>query len=254
MSTCEFTAITPSSERARLDEPIDEGISYGGSRNLFRQIALSMGVELSPQEDYDWLAIMQMCMLIDHLGDESQTDIASSLFDIASGSLSSDLDMDAQVRTHNYIHRQSPERQKRLFDLATGMDALLQEQRVNTTIERYIDIRKAEAGILVELLSLTDSAKDHQSRIEFNEWLKSWAHVGYLLDSLIDMNSDYMNGESSVKPSISARFSLLRPLLKESLVALQRTPNRQIGKCALNAVNYLARNKRVQMTSVTETM
>ena len=33
-------------------EPADDGTGYGGSRALFREAAIQLGVDLNPQEDY----------------------------------------------------------------------------------------------------------------------------------------------------------------------------------------------------------
>lgn len=235
---------------ARFVEPADEGINYGGSRKLFRSIARSMGVELSEQEDYDWLVLMQFCMLLDHLADEEQTDIMSALHAIYSGELREDLNSDAQVRTHNYLHRQTPDSRDRLFDRVNRVQTLLEKQRTLNTANELVHQRQQEAIILADILSLErGSGSDDQARIKFNTWLQSWASVGYLLDSLLDVRSDYENQESLVRPTLSTRITITKPLLREAVLAVRETPVREIGKCAMNGINYLARNRRVDITS-----
>lgn len=237
-------------ERLRYDEPADEGISYGGSRKLFRSVARNMGVELSEQEDYDWLVLMQLCMLLDHLADEEQTDITSALEAIYDGELRRDLNTDAQVRTHNYLHRQPPESREKLLGKAKKVQALLETQRTLQSADELVRQRQQEAIILAEILSLEQvGGSDNQARLKFNTWLKSWASVGYLLDSLLDLGSDYENHESLVRPSFSTRLAIAKPLMREAIVAVRETPVREIGKCALNGFNYLARNRRVTMTT-----
>jgi len=233
-----------------FDEPADEGTNYGGSRKLFRNSAHNFGVTLSQQEDYDWLAVMQTCMLVDHLADEEKTDISVAFDGIFSGEMHENLDYDAQVRAHNYMHRQSEAKQQRIIELIAIVQALIKNQRDTSSVEELIEIRLSEATVLTELLSLNVSdSDDAEARANFNSWLSSWAAVGYLLDSLIDMKADYDNGESSVLPTKNSRLRLLKPLARESMKAIPATPVKVLGECALNGFNYVVRNNRADLTT-----
>ena len=82
-------------------EPTEDRTQYGGSQELFYDAAQAFGVELTPQETYDWRVILGSAMVADHLLDIEKKDIGIAFGNILSGSIRPDLDRDAQVRTVN---------------------------------------------------------------------------------------------------------------------------------------------------------
>ena len=96
-------------------EPPEIGRTYGGSRALFRSAAQRFGVELSEEEDYEWMVGLEFAKLVDHLVDVEKQDASSSYKDIVSGNLRSDLKTDIQIRTINFMARRSPEERAKLL-------------------------------------------------------------------------------------------------------------------------------------------
>jgi hypothetical protein len=229
-------------------ESPDTGVSYGGSRNLFRNAAESFGVDLLDQEDYDWLVVMGAAMLVDHLIDVEGLDINSPFQDIIDGNLREDLHPDLQIRAVNYMRRQNPQQRAVIFDSVALVDELSGAQRKATKPNEVVDIRLAEADVLAQLLSLeTGKGSDSHARIKLNKWISSWSRTGYLLDSLADIKTDYSTGQSGVYPSIWARLIYATAASRESIAALSRTPPSLLGKCAMSGVNYVVKQRRVNV-------
>lgn len=229
-------------------EPPDTGVSFGGSRILFRQAAECFGVELSEHEDYDWLVVMGAAMLIDHLVDVEGLDIKAPFQQITNGSLREDLHPDLQIRAINYMRRQNAEQQAFVFEAVSQVNELSIAQRKATRAKETVDIRLAEADILAQLLSLETADKpDMQARTRLNRWISSWSRTGYLLDSLADIGDDFSSGQSGVYPSVGARLVYATAASRESLTALGRTPPSLIGKCAMIGVNYVIKQRRVDV-------
>lgn len=215
---------------------------------MFREAAAQFGVELTPQEDYDWLVILGAGMLVDHLVDVEKADIAEPFEEIVSGHIREDLSADIQIRAINYMLRQTEEGRRRIFDRVRQVNELAAAQREAVLASEVVGIRITEADILSSLLSLpTEGVSDSAARSNFNFWLASWSRVGYLLDSLFDAKQDYRNGESGMRPTIRSRLRFALAASKESVTALKRTPPRLLGKCALNGINYVVRQKRVKL-------
>jgi hypothetical protein len=230
-------------------DPEDDGKGFGGTRALFREAARQFDVDLSKQEDYDWLAQFGACMLIDHLVDVEKTDLPLFFNDIISGSIRDDLNPDVQVRAINYMGRLAPEARGRIFSQVAQVNKLVTAQRSASKATEVVDIRIAEADIFTSVVALEETdGMDESARKSFNAWLLGASRAAYLMDTMFDMRKDYENGETSVKPSAVARLQYAHAATREGLFALKRTPAGLIGKSALVAVNYVMKQRRLDVT------
>ena len=233
---------------APFPEPPVDGQRYGGTHVLFREAARQFGVKPTEQEDYDWIVILGAAMLVDHLVDVERTDIVAPVRTIVAGTIRQDLNADIQTRTANYVFRQTAAGQQLFFDRIRRVNELAEAQREATAAREVIDIRRTEADIFSAMLSLSIlDESDAAARINFNLWLNSWAKVGYLVDSLIDVAKDYKNGESGVPPTLGARLLFAAAVSIESATALRRTPPKLLGTCALYAFKDIFNQKRVKL-------
>lgn len=231
-----------------LDPPVD-GNTFGGTRALFREAARQFDVNLSEQEDYDWLAQFGACMLIDHLVDVEKTDLPLFFKNIMNGRIRNDLNSDVQVRAINYMGRLTPEARERIFTQVAEVNGLVSAQRSASKAAEVVDIRIAEADIFTSVVALEETGElDGDARKSFNAWLVGASRAAYLIDSMFDMREDYENGETSVKPNAAARLHYINAAVHESLSALKRTPAGLVGKSALVAVNYVMKQRRLDVT------
>jgi hypothetical protein len=230
-------------------DPEDDGKGFGGTRALFREAARQFNVDLSKQEDYDWLAQFGACMLIDHLVDVEKTDLPFFFKNIMSGNIRDDLNPDVQIRAINYMERLTPEVRGRIFSQVAEVNELVTAQRSASKAKEVVDIRISEADIFTSVVALEETdGIDESARKSFNTWLLGASRAAYLMDTMFDMRQDYENGETSVKPSTVARLQYTHAAVQEGLFALKRTPASLVGKSALVAVNYVMKQRRLDVT------
>lgn len=173
-------------------EPPEDGKTYGESRKLLKEAAHELGVNLSDQELYDWLAVMEASLLIDHLADVEKVGAVAPFRQVLAGSFRSDLSQAVQVRTYNYFARQVPEQRQAMLARVSEVNDLTKAQRISTKPREVIDIRVNEAEIFASLLALevTDTP-DADGRQKFNDWIRHWSRAGYLIDSFFDVREDF---------------------------------------------------------------
>ena len=250
MSGAEVT-LTPVGTNLLLLEENFEGTSFSGSRYLFRSAAEAFGVELSEQEDNDWRALLGGAYLVDHLIDIDKTDIMPHLTSVISGRGIPGLHLDTQVCFRNYILRQNESRYDDIMQRLGGVSRLAQRQAEAKTAHELIEVRLEEADLLAYLLALqTNTQEGAEPRERFNLWLRGWSRCGYLLDTFVDMDLDYENGDSGVRPTASSRATVAGAAVKESVTAIKNTPLRLIGKCALVGARYIMLDKKPDMTDL----
>lgn len=230
-------------------DPPEATISHSGTKTLFIATAESFGVKLTAQERYDWQATLGASMLIDHLIDVEKSDINEPFQKIMAGNIRPDLNQDIQIRSINYLGRQTAETRARIFDLVPMVGKLAIEQRNATKAKEVINIRKTEAPILASILSVSAAGEDSAARIKFNDWIQSWSTVGYLTDSLIDMRADYANGESSVKPTPAAAVTYAHAAASEGFKALKNMSPKLIAMAANHAFKSLILNRKPAIKS-----
>lgn len=229
-------------------DPPEDGTAFGGSRLLFREAARQFGVHVTTQEDYDWLVELGAGMLIDHLVDVEKEDIGPLFRDIANGNIRQDLNHDIQIRTINYLGRQTPEAMSTILRQVEEVNELAIAQRHATKPKEVVDIRIAEAEIFAAILALDESTEqDEVARRSFNTWLRGFSRTGYLVDTLFDVREDFESGGSGVRPGASALREYAFYATQESLNALKKTPPGLIGKCALAGFNYVMKQKRLSV-------
>jgi len=229
-------------------EPPEDGISHGGARNLFRNSAEAFGVHLSPQEDYDWLVIIGASMLVDHLVDVEKSNLEESFDAIAKGHVREDLNKDVQVRTINYLVRQSEEKKSKIARQLSKVSLLTEEQRNATKARSVVAVRIAESGIFSSLLHLEhNNTDDSEAREKFNRWVDTWSRFGYLLDSFVDIREDFDQASSQVAPTILNRLVYAKAALKEGAELFTRTPKKIVGKIALVGLRYIFLRRKVQV-------
>jgi hypothetical protein len=241
-----------------FEEPKIHDVRRGGSLVLFGEIATSFGVDVSNADHHHWRSVLGAAMLLDHLldvedksnkGVPEKEGFVRSFVVLMQGQLRDDLDEVIQIRTVNYMARQHPERQQKIYDDVLTVDELTRRQRQTTDVHDLVDIRLTEADILSSLLALDyeENIPDANARGSFNQWVQSWSRVGYTLDSLVDLKEDFQNGESMVRPTLHARGILAKTVATESGVAVKRTPPRTMVKCAVNGFRYVIKEHRPEV-------
>ena len=233
-------------------DPPEDGRAFGGSRLLFRSAAREFDVDVTDQEDYDWLVELGAGMLIDHLVDVEKQDVSPLFRDIIAGNLRTDLAADLQIRAINYMGRKPLEARQQIYQWVQEVNDLAIAQRNATKPAEVIDINIRESEILSSLLSLEHQGMDDEDeRLAFNGWLRGWGRTGYLLDTLVDAKADYANGESGVKPTPFVMAHYASVLSAEAAVSLRKTPSRLLGKSALVGLNYVVRGMRREVHAKT---
>ncbi len=229
-------------------EPPEVGRTYGGSRALFREAARQFGVDLTEQEDYEWMAGLEFAKLVDHLVDVEKQDASTSYKEIISGKLRDDLNSDIQVRTINFMARKSLDERAGILEILDEVNTLVTAQRIATKASEVVDIRFTEAELLTSLFALEERGlTDDAARQTFNKWLDQWHRAGYLVDTLFDMRDDFKNGETSVIPTVGAGLHYAGVASRESFTAVRKTPAALIGKCALEGFRYVILQKSINV-------
>lgn len=224
--------------------------TYSGSRNLFRDAAQLIGVDLQRQEDIDWGYLMEGAALVDHLLDTEKVSVVPEMRRIGAGEYRPDLHLSSQRNFANYVGRQTVEKLDGMFDQLERVEKLVQAQREATKAREVVEIRVEEANILASFLSLpVGDTVDAYNRIVFNDWLVGFSRAGYLVDSFIDLKKDFVNGESGVKPTARARAVVGTAAVREGVAALNKTPPQLIKKCGATAVKYVMFNVKPDLAS-----
>jgi len=232
-------------------DPPENGAVFGGSRLLFREAARHFGVNLTDQEDHDWLVGLEAGMLIDHLVDVEKENVNLQFRAIIEGNLRQDLYPDAQIRAINYMARLNPEARQIILGYVDQVNELAIAQRQATRAQEVADIRITEADIFAAILSVHESdGPDAQARQRFNRWLQGFSRTGYTLDTLVDMREDFASGESGVAPTAAARVYYGKIASREALSAMRKTPLSLLGRCALVGANYVVKQKKLSIQNI----
>jgi hypothetical protein len=227
-----------------------DNIQFSGTSRLLYEAAGAFGVELEEQEQRDWRILLGAGYIIDQCldGEKAGTipHIATMLF---SGEPIDGIPREFQERCRQFVHRQTPSRQVEIMDQLGQIKGLVEAQATSESPHEVIEIRRREADIFASLLSLPAQDRSDASRRErFNSWLTSFSRTGYMVDSFMDIKRDFLSGESGVRPTLHSHRVLAAAALKETFGAIRKTPLSLIGKCAMVAMRYEARNKKPEFS------
>jgi len=217
----------------------DKNTEFSGSVRMISEVALSFGVVLTEQERRDWQTLGRASYIIDqYLDAEKNTpmpDIAAELFsDRSIPGIPEEFRNDCR----DWLERQSEERQHEINSQLAEVRLLVEAQAAATSVAEVVRIRRREAELLANILSLSpEDRSDVVAREKFNTWLKVGMRTGYLLDSLLDIKEDYESGGSALKPGVVTSSKMVAYLLRETVAAACVSP-RALGKGALIMARY----------------
>jgi len=193
-----------------------------GTRYAWRFLAnaaMRMGVNLKQTEvdrfyHYNYLGVVVDRLVDDKKlsDDEREKLIREILLDGNIQSVGDTTDRDLLVASLDYV-ASLPE-QVRDESVSDALDAMSSEplKREATTLDDLIGVRMKEAYYYTTMMRLDDSGHNPDSahRVRFNHWLRTIAEVGYLVDTLIDLDDDSASGEIGLTPKIRHKVILAR--------------------------------------------
>jgi hypothetical protein len=217
----------------------NETTEFSGSVRLLTEVAESFGATVTAQERQDWQTLGRAAYVIDHYLDAEVEnpipDIAPLLF---SGHTIPGVPEEFTNDCQHWMSRQSENRQAHIQQQLGAVRILVERQAVATTPFEVVSVRREEAELLADMLSLrSENREDSIERKKFNYWLTTAMRAGYLLDSLKDIKEDYESGASGVKPGMTASGKMATYLLKETIQTAKISP-KALGKGALVMLRY----------------
>lgn len=215
------------------------GYRYGW--RLLAQVADTMGVDLSEQEIEHWRTTFGITRALDDMIDEEGCkDIEPALTLLLNGepvgqvTEKEALDFQASMATH-------PEAEKEhLKEEMKKIAAFANDKTQATSLKELLRLTRTEMEWYTALFELKESgAENTNNRRQFNSWLYDFMSSGYMLDSLVDMEDDFRNGNISVEPSLRRKKVLAVVALKEVARSASKTPLRHLGGVAYIGYRYL---------------
>lgn len=106
--------------------------------------------------------------------------------------------------------------------------------------DEYIAGTTQEASAQFKALAISEDPvyRDAGGRKQYNRWLKQFALTGYLVDSALDMPSDYLEGRTQVPPTTRARLTVLAHSVRPAVLASKLLPPRALPLLGGLAVAY----------------
>ncbi len=117
----------------------------------------------------------------------------------------------------------TPERKMR-FRRACKLSDFAVRRSQTTTPESYIECILDESHLYSDLAKIDERGKDSLERQRFNNWLPSFIRSGYMLDTLIDIRSDFKNGLTGVRPSLRSYAVISRATYNETVACISQAP------------------------------
>jgi len=226
-------------------------IIHAGSRYLFADAAKAFGVHLDSQENDDWRTLLMLGYVIDELVDvDRRQDIGQQLRAVLAGDSFQYGPPELPARFRAYMAAQTDTRQAEILARLDQVSGFVDAQANSTTVDELVAVQAQEAQLFAQVLSLpVEDRPDAAQRNRFNQWLQGFSRVGYLFDTLVDLQQDYEDGSSSVRPTFRAKAAIGRITIKESLAAVRKTPPRLLGKVAVVGLKYQFLGKRPNLSN-----
>jgi hypothetical protein len=217
----------------------DEQTEFSGSVRMMTEVANSFGVNLTAQERKDWQTLGRAAYVIDqYLDAEKDTHMSNISPELFSGRPIPGIPEEFSNDCREWLERQTGVRQAEINRQLTEIRLLVEAQAAATTASGVVAVRRREADLLADMLSLRpENREDARAREKFNSWLTVAMRAGYLLDSLRDIKEDYESGASGLKPGPVTSGKMAAYLLRETVVAARVSP-RALGKGALVMMRY----------------
>ncbi len=186
--------------------------------------------------------------LLDELVDNGEADVLGTVKQILTQQFRVDINAQTQEVLYDYMSQQTQTYSEGVLRGVARAHELALRQRETLDPHRLVAVRLEEADVLSALLSLRTSGQpDAAARKQLNAVIGAWSRTGYLVDSFVDLRSDYEGGESGIKPSAYSALIIASATARESVGAIRSVPLGLLGSCAMTGVNYLIHNRKVNV-------
>lgn len=211
-----------------------------GSINLLRTSACAMEAAPTPAEVDTWESWLRVALVIDKALDENYGDFDAITTSIIAGGTHPDLEDATIKRCKDYLDNlPPPELQARLGGLTELKDTIA-EYTQTTSAKRLVELRLDEANYHSSFFTLPLRNAADAPRLRFNQWVHGFNRTGYLVDSFVDLTSDYARGEISVRPTLSARATIGQAAVREAAPAIRLTPPSIILEAGRVAIRHVS--------------
>ena len=222
--------------QSHVDMMVSQGIDtnkpgYRRGWQFMAQVAQGMGVDVDREDLAHWACNLGIMRAIDELVDkEHQPNVVSEVEALAQGNpIQGVTSQESQLFAHVIRSYPISRKQQHLIDLAS-FPYFANRRRQARNVRELVDVNLTEASMFARILSLEPEqlpTRDSRARRNFNHWVLGFSRVGYLLDSLIDLQDDKAAGNVCIPESNSrARLAIARVAIPEASRVLGQTPSR----------------------------
>ena len=228
--------------------PTDALPEYHPIVNGFSTIAGSMGARVLERDKQYWHVMAYTARALDTLVDEdrvTKVELHDAFHDLKQGEPIPHVSPEMAVLFNAVYTQLSPQR---LRIVQRGMEIydVTDELKRAHTAKALLAAKRHESDLFADILSMQQiGGRDTTARDDFNRALKSMSLIGYILDTVVDLESDRLDGTLPALRSTQGVRAQLLLALPQEVIRTHKTWNRESMSAIIQMLKHFSKKQDV---------